>query len=306
MAPGDNLLRLQLIGTLVSAVAYGFVVCLFLHCLTLLLSNRRQSYTNTARSVLIAYIIVMFLLSTASAIQAFIYIFKAVFNGFGGKYDNIIQMDEPLFLPPAILGADWLLLWRCYILYYRTASLRRLVYIFLIVTSTGSLVFAVLYYLPPPLAESAFSFHSPLTQSVVTISCTTSMNLVRASLIIGRLVYHQETMRNLMGKQYASPYLRIIFMVVESCGLIVVTGIVYLILVKGADINTFNGGIIPLLLFPHICVASPLLLVVQVARGRTFGTLALSDIETPNIVGMSDDCVSAIRFQQHDTVRSRS
>ena len=159
MVPADNLLRLQLIGTLVSAVAYGFVVCLFLHCLTLLLSNRRKSYTNTARSVLIAYIIVMFLLSTASAIQAFVYISKAVFNGFGGKYDNIIQMDEPLFLPPAILGADWLLvrflfvcrvvdlvdilsyiqLWRCYILYYRTASLRRLVYIFLLVTSTGSL-----------------------------------------------------------------------------------------------------------------------------------------------------------------------
>lgn len=62
-----------------------------------------------------------------------------------------------------------------------------------------------------------------------------------------------------MGKQYGSPYLRVIVMVVESCFLIIVAGTVYLILVKWANINTFDGGIIPLLLFPHVCVSPEVL-----------------------------------------------
>ncbi|KAF8196556.1 hypothetical protein BJ912DRAFT_955641 [Pholiota molesta] len=208
--PIDNSIRLQLIGTLISAVVYGFVTSLFLHCLALLISNKRHSYTRTTRSVLIAYTVVMFSLSTASAIQSFVYITSAVFNGVDSLSQNVIKINEPIFLPPAVLGADGFLLWRCIVL-YRNASWRIFVYIALISTSMGSLVFAVLYYLPPQVSESAFSFHSPLTSSVVTISIATCMNFIRASLITGRLLYHQETMRKIMGKQYGSPYS-------ESCG----------------------------------------------------------------------------------------
>lgn len=104
--PIDNSIRLQLIGTLVSAVAYGFVISLFLHCLALLISNKRHSYTRKTRSILIAYIVAMFSLSTASAIQSFVYITRAVFNGIDNLSQNVIKINEPIFLPPAVLGAD--------------------------------------------------------------------------------------------------------------------------------------------------------------------------------------------------------
>lgn len=112
---------------------------------------------------------------------------------------------------------------------------------------------AILYYMAPRI--SAFAINSPLIPSVITISITTCLNLILTTVIAGRLFYHQETMQRILGKEYRTPYLRIIIMLVESCSLIVVTGIIFLIFVARGSTKTFDGCIVPFLLFPHVCVS---------------------------------------------------
>lgn len=101
-----------------------------------------------------------------------------------------------------------------------------------------------------------FALKSPFTPSTITISITTSLNFLLTAIIAGRLLWHQETMRRILGKDYRSPYLRVIVMLVESCSLIVVTGIIFLALLARGDMKRFNGCVIPFLLLPHVCVSS--------------------------------------------------
>lgn len=101
----DTRPHLQLIGTLIIAIVYGFITCLFLHTMSLLITNTKHSYTRTMRLILIIYIAVMYSFSTGSAIQAFVYITGPAFTA-TPRTSNIINMNEPMFLPLAIFGAD--------------------------------------------------------------------------------------------------------------------------------------------------------------------------------------------------------
>jgi Na+/serine symporter len=103
----DTQPHLQLIGTLIVAVVYGFITCLFLHTISLLITNTKHSYTSTMRLILIIYIAVMYSFSTGSAIQAFVYITGTEpASTATTRTPNIINMNEPMFLPLAICGAD--------------------------------------------------------------------------------------------------------------------------------------------------------------------------------------------------------
>ncbi|KAF8965536.1 hypothetical protein BDZ97DRAFT_1811174 [Flammula alnicola] len=279
----DSLLRLQLIGTVVSAIAYGFIVSLFLHCLALLVGNKKNSYTHRTRMFLIIYVVVMFLLSTVALVQSSVYITRAFFYGVDRASNLLTQTNEPLSLPIAVWGADGFMLWRCWVLYQNAPwfGRRPLCLVLMLLVSLASIGSGMLYYLTPQLATSALI--SPLTPILITISITTFVNFVLAGLIAGRLLYHQETMRRILGPQYGSPYMRVIVMCVESCFLIVVTCGAYVILFVRGNAATFNGCIIPLLLIPHICVISPLIIVYQVAKGRAVTTLRPSHVITPNI-----------------------
>lgn len=101
----NNRPRLQLIATIIAAVAYGFIICLFLQTLTLLIVNKKHSYTLTTRTILIIYVVVKFALSAASVIQDFVFVTSIAFTTVTTS-SNIIKMNEPLFLPLTIFGAD--------------------------------------------------------------------------------------------------------------------------------------------------------------------------------------------------------
>ena len=80
-ASSDIPLRLVLIGTLIAAIAYGLLAATFFDCLTLLIKNKKKPYTNRVRVFLAVYIATIFLFSTVTIVQAFVYIVKAVLIG---------------------------------------------------------------------------------------------------------------------------------------------------------------------------------------------------------------------------------
>ncbi|KAF9478355.1 hypothetical protein BDN70DRAFT_921953 [Pholiota conissans] len=257
----------QLIGTLIAAIDYGVISCIFLHTIVPLISNKRHSYTRTMRKILITYIAVMFALSTASIIQTIMYVTESIFATWAiTPSSNLIKRNEPLFLPLTILGADGFMVWRIVIFNQNASCWYKIpLYSVLFLISLGSFGSAILYYLAPRISVFA---SSPVTPTIITISITTSLNFILTVMVIGKLLNHHGVMRRILGKQYRSPYWKLIVVLVESCSLIVVTGIVFLVLAARGDMNNFNSAIIPLLLLPHVCVASPLLIVYQVARGR--------------------------------------
>ena len=81
---------------------------------------------------------------------------------------------------------------------------------------------------------------------------TSFVNIVFATLITIRLVFHQRRMKKLLGNAYASPYNRTISIIVESCALIVVTNLVFLSLLMDKQ----TAAYFPEVLMVHISVSS--------------------------------------------------
>lgn len=105
-------------------------------------------------------------------------------------------------------------------------------------------------------ALAVFANKPPLLATTMAISVSTVVNFILTALICGRLWFHQEGMRRVLGPQYGSPYMRVIVMCSASCLLIVVTSLAYIALFAISDQNKSNGSVIPLLLLPHVCVSA--------------------------------------------------
>jgi len=79
---------------------------------------------------------------------------------------------------------------------------------------------------------------------------TSFVNIIFATMITIRLVIHQWQMKKLLGKAYASPYNRTISIIVESCGLIAVTNLVFVSLLMVGQ----PAAYIPEVLMVHVSV----------------------------------------------------
>ena len=102
VAGPDVYLELKMLGTIISAVAYGVVVVLSGNCLLLL--KKRGTYSNRMRLFLLIYVTVMFFLSTLAMIESIWGITLLIFR----------DVDLPMHLwywnqaipPLTIWGAD--------------------------------------------------------------------------------------------------------------------------------------------------------------------------------------------------------
>ena len=95
-------LKVRLLGTIFSGVAYGIVIVLSGNCFQLLQKNR-GIYSNRLRILLLTYVIVMLFLSTWALIQM-VYQFMDLIS-----LRNILPSyltDLSLATPPIIWGAD--------------------------------------------------------------------------------------------------------------------------------------------------------------------------------------------------------
>jgi len=250
-----------MLGTIISAVAYGIVVVLSGNCF-LLLQRNRGIYSNRMRLFLLIYVLVMFLFSTSSMIQSICTITLFIFRGGVGS-PILTGYSAPVMLPLTIWGADGFMIWRCFVLYQDITRVPRiLVIILLSLLSIISLGFGIMMF------RSFGANLVGLTMVLVPISFSTLVNIILALLIVLRLIHHQRYIRKVLGADHGSPYSKVIAICVESSALIVIFSGVYTALV----FQQANGSSIPFLLLPHICVISPLLIVYRVAKGRAMTT----------------------------------
>ena len=114
----------------------------------------------------------------------------------------------------------------------------------------------IAYYVAPHISAFSGKSSAAILVTTIALSITAAVNCILTSLISGRLWAHQDGMRRVLGPQYGSPYLKLIVMCVESCFLIVVNSMAFVVLFASGDRTRFGGAIIPLLLLPHICVSN--------------------------------------------------
>lgn len=260
LIPGpDVYLELKMLGTIISAIAYGIVIVLSGNCF-LLLVKKRGIYSNRMRIFLVIYVTVMLAISTWAIIQSIWGITLLIFQDVNVP-ESLLISYSPDTLPLAIWGADGFMIWRCIVLYQDVArGPRVLVVVLLSLLSIFSLACGVLMFVGLNADDSLFT--------VVLIIFSLLVNIILALLIVLRLVHHQRRIQKVLGAEHGSPYSKIITMCVESSALMLIFSGVYAVLV----FEQANGSLIPFLLFPHICVISPLLIVYRVAKGRSMTT----------------------------------
>ncbi|KAF9475596.1 hypothetical protein BDN70DRAFT_935753 [Pholiota conissans] len=177
----------------------------------------------------------------------------------------------------AIFGADSLMVWRCWYLYQDS---RRPVNFFigalLIIMFISSLGFTCFTLAKPNFLISGIPWE--------LILATVLINIVLSVLIVVRLLSHERLMKAVLGPQRGpSPFKRVISICVESCALIIAGGALCIVAVTVPRASMAMPIVFPLM--THICVISPLLLIVRVAEGRAHSTTTLtapSGVADPN------------------------
>ncbi len=106
--------------------------------------------------------------------------------------------------------------------------------------------------------------------TILAISSSGLVNVILRAVIIGRIVYHQQYIREAMGVHYASIYTKIISMCVESCLMTSFCGAVFLGLYFSNDPRRELASVVPLILLPHTCVSLELIFISTCLINNTF------------------------------------
>ncbi|CAA7270525.1 unnamed protein product [Cyclocybe aegerita] len=268
-SPGDlgfgekALLELHMLGTIIAGVAYGIVIVTSLDCFRVVWKNKTR-----VRNFTLIYIVAMTAVSTVSFILGVVVTMKSTFqvNGlfyqFGafGPFNGL----EVLLFPLALWGADGFMRIALYISFGFLSCLLLFAGVMLPATYFGTLF--LLFDIPT----------NPFFITLLLVSLTSFVNLALAALVTVRLYYHQRNTRKILGTEYGSPYSRTIAICVESCALIFVVDVAFIVLFL-LDTDT---SAIPIQLLAHASVLSPFLIISRVARKKD----ALSTMKTqPNI-----------------------
>ncbi|KAJ3496260.1 hypothetical protein NLJ89_g10511 [Agrocybe chaxingu] len=314
--PGEGLLHKKfLTGTILSGVAYGLVLILFVDSIRLLF--KRSTLSQKKKWGLVAFMSLMFLGSTAALALACADVVRRTKTNAGCPSLQIMTLFVPSICMPYVCvlwEADGMMIWRCLILYdgisrprYRALvgvlagisllSLGERLRIPLLPTTLISakpiegwgvaLLIPGIFYKVGIMGESG-----PTSVALAILPAVTVFNnVVLASLISFRLVWHQNRTRRLLGKAYGSPYKRVISICVESCSLIIVVNIIFLALL----VNLSPDALIVESLLTHTSVISALLVLHRVAKG-TDATAEITTDDIPLTVGNKETHLSTLQF----------
>ncbi|KDR70156.1 hypothetical protein GALMADRAFT_230150 [Galerina marginata CBS 339.88] len=271
LSSSSPLLEMQMLGTFISAIAYGIVITLSFDCFRLLSRQVPAIQSKPMRRFMFVFISVMLLLSTLSVVQGITVASMSIFHGFTLPG---LPSGAPFALPFTIWGADGFMLWRCAVLYQGVSRPSRLGLLFLMTfVAVAGLGTGIMLFL------KTASGRSP---TLTVVSLSTFLNLAITSLISLRLIRHQKYLRDALGPAHGSPYKRLNAMIVESAALIIFFCVPYIFLV----VFQRPERVVFLILLPQICVISPLLIIYRVAKGRA-ATEFRSDFNSSWITGMT-------------------
>ncbi|CAA7266669.1 unnamed protein product [Cyclocybe aegerita] len=296
--PNANL-KLWLVGTFLGAVAYGIVIVLCLGCTINYLqckAPRRGSLdvgyrkgTSFGRFFL-PYILWMFLLSTLAVVCSCIALVDVLFpppGGAGGVTTRFVRFGGVVSLVVASWAADALVIWRCVILYEDASrALRSSIDILLCIMALISLGLGLTY-----LATSLTDLNKFM---LIFVLATSICNFIMTTLIVLRLWYHRRFIQEALGREYGSPYARVIAICVESAALIVVFNLAHVC----AHFNSNIGLVLSHQLLVHVYGISALLILYRVLDGRIRGGEITSDETKHN--------TQHTRFSLHFSTRSSS
>ncbi|KDR68144.1 hypothetical protein GALMADRAFT_146628 [Galerina marginata CBS 339.88] len=274
----QNPSELKMLSAMISSIAYGIVLYLYVVCLQAL-SEHSTKYSKQKRWFLLGYITVMLLLSTTSILEDILICMADIFNlapyfprFWFSLNNNDLEVLPPLSVFPfSIWAADGFMMWRCAVLYRGISKFSRrlllgiLSSLFIVSLAFGSMTFAF-FQINPNI--TSFYYGGPLGPQwiLVLMAVSASFNATLSTLIVLRIRYHQSYIQKALGTAHRTLYNRVIIICVESCALIATFEVVYLILF----FQNILGGVAswyPSYLLPHICVISPLLMVYRVASG---------------------------------------
>ncbi|KDR74035.1 hypothetical protein GALMADRAFT_141778 [Galerina marginata CBS 339.88] len=293
LIPGKDIhLEIAFLSSFISAVVYGLVISLYISCFRSLL-KAQHLHSKIRLRFLFTYSTFLLLLSTWAMVQQTISVITATFqpeSGDGtGPLDSSwlsVTEDNPWFLPVDIWAADgfmvmfivfsdiWILImldrqvWRCFVLYQ---GISRPFHLFLVVLliflSVMSFLAGLLIFIPIYIVGLG---------PVIALSLSAFSNIIFASLIVIRLLYHQRYLHKVLGRMHGSFYTRIMVMCVESSSLIIFFTVLYIVLYFSP---ARQGFIFPFFLLPHICIISPLLIIYRVAHGSDAETTVSPDTD---------------------------
>ncbi|KAJ3505395.1 hypothetical protein NLJ89_g7440 [Agrocybe chaxingu] len=253
----DALLEYRMLGTIIAGVAYGSIIVISLDCF-------RRVWKNITRFRVFTpiYIVVMITVSTVSFVLGVVVTMNSILRR------NIPLLDvvgyyglEVVLFPLAMWGADGFMMYRCIMLYQGVPHAWRVV-LYTKARHLGSGIMLPVVYFTPAVALLMGLPDNQMLLTLSLVSLTSFVNLTLAVLVTVRLYHHQRNTRKILGAEYGSPYSRTITICVESCALIVVVDLAYIILLI---LNPNTSAVFGQLLV-HASVLSPLLILSFVVR----------------------------------------
>ncbi|KAF9546249.1 hypothetical protein CPC08DRAFT_379571 [Agrocybe pediades] len=243
-------LKLNGAAALVSVMAFSMTMTLSFSCCRAITSPS-TAYSNRRRRILLTYATYMSLICVASLITN-------IFNFLSNSYADTIAPIQTVLFMLALWGADGFMIWRCFMLYHDVHKAWRVLLICtLSILAIGS------------LAAGAFSFtlaSNSDVPAIVLASFSILTNGILTCLIVGRVLYYQRSIRKHLGTVQGSLYSRAIALCVESCAIIVVFEIPFVVisfLGLGSPMETILAAVLP-----FIFILSALLLIYRVAGGQ--------------------------------------
>ncbi|KAF5326912.1 hypothetical protein D9619_004288 [Psilocybe cf. subviscida] len=259
-----------------SGIAYGIVVVLSFNCAYDMVMSKHQN--SRKRTTLVVYIIFMAVLSTIAFTEVGTYFWTAFSHNGAGDATSVLwfkNYSAPTPLPFLILGADGFMIYRCQALYVNISrKYRAILLVVLCSLFLGLCATAVLFFFLP--GNSWFG---------IILPSSTAVNVILSLLITLRTARLQREHRRVLGilkeDPDSTPYSRISELCLESSSLMILFGLTLTIMLartkSGSEALRAGGWIlVPLMVFPHICVISPLLISYRVAHGSDVSTTTIS------------------------------
>ncbi|KAF5330501.1 hypothetical protein D9619_005409 [Psilocybe cf. subviscida] len=272
--------RGSLIGVIISAVLYGMAVLISVVCVRLLISSKQIYHSKRRLFALCLHNGLMLVCGTEALVSECWLTVQAIERklslemisaaasladpGIVSTSSSVRVNLSPIVLPLTVWGADGFLIWRCLVLYKGVRGFHRvMLYVFL-----GSLALmkliggCILYYYTSPSHPSVFPVQ------LLVFSLTAVGNILVSAVIAARLLYAERlstAFRSPDSTRADSPYIRALVICVESSGLIAIVALVGV--VATITLPHEYNQIIPMI-FPQLCVISPLLIVYRIALGR--------------------------------------
>ncbi|EJC99616.1 uncharacterized protein FOMMEDRAFT_148537 [Fomitiporia mediterranea MF3/22] len=276
--------RTRLAGMILGAVSYGCYAILTIQTSSALLRNKRYAENTHMRKVFLFYIAVTFVLATigfSGNVKYTEMIWIDLRDSPGGT-TSLINLEMDYWINRMALASyyvmEWfmeiLLLHRCFVIWGWN------VYILLLMTTLflASVAMAILV-----LTESEGAVFYNISVQLAYLCIAVGMNIIYTILVVGRLIYIRNNVRDVIGADHARLYVSLAAMFVESAAMYSTVGVIYIVAFSAhSDVSN-----LVFLSISHVQGIAQLLIILRVARNRAFPSSIASNPSRPTSIAFA-------------------